>query len=64
MLPPPRGEFPAAFAELAEGHPRVTLIANSFGETLTVMERGEHWIHTDAQLAVLDAWLTRKSRDR
>lgn len=28
-----------------------------FGCTLTVMENGEHWFHTEEQLAVLDAWL-------
>ena len=26
---------------------------------LTVMENGEHWFHTEAQLAVLDAWMAK-----
>lgn len=29
---------------------------------LTVMEGGEHWFHTEAQLAFLDAWLREKER--
>lgn len=28
-----------------------------FGCTVTVKENGEHWFHTEEQLAVLDAWL-------
>lgn len=28
-----------------------------FACTVTVMENGEHWFHTEEQLAVLDAWL-------
>lgn len=31
--------------------------ARLFGCTVTVMENGEHWFHTEEQLAVLDAWL-------
>lgn len=31
-----------------------------FGCALTVMENGEHWFHTEEQLAVLDAWLRRE----
>lgn len=31
--------------------------ARRFGCTVTVMEYGEHWFHTEEQLAVLDAWL-------
>ena len=31
--------------------------AQRFGCTITVMENGEHWFHTEEQLAVLDAWL-------
>lgn len=34
--------------------------AQWFGCTVTVMEDGEHWFHTEAQLAVLDAWLRRE----
>ena len=31
--------------------------AQQFGCKVTVMENGEHWFHTEEQLAVLDAWL-------
>ena len=31
--------------------------ARQFGCTVTVMENGEHWFHTEEQLSVLDAWL-------
>ena len=31
--------------------------AQRFGCTVAVMENGEHWFHTEEQLAVLDAWL-------
>ena len=34
--------------------------ARRFGGTVTVMENGEHWFHTEEQLAVLDAWLRRE----
>ena len=34
--------------------------AKRFGCTVTVMENGEHWFHTEEQLAVLDAWLRRE----
>ncbi len=34
--------------------------ARRFGCTVTVMEKGEHWFHTEEQLAVLDAWLRRE----
>ncbi len=30
---------------------------NQIGATLTVMEDGEHWFHTDAQMKVLDNWI-------
>lgn len=35
--------------------------AQRFGCTVTVMENGEHWFHTEEQLAVLDAWLQRET---
>ena len=35
--------------------------AQRFGCTVTVMENGEHWFHTEEQLAVLDAWLRRET---
>ena len=30
---------------------------NQIGATLTVMEDGEHWFHTDAQMKFLDNWI-------
>ena len=35
--------------------------ARQFGCTVTVMENGEHWFHTEEQLAVLDAWLQKET---
>lgn len=35
--------------------------AQRFGCTVTIMENGEHWFHTQEQLAVLDAWLQRET---
>ena len=35
--------------------------AQRFGCMVTVMENGEHWFHTEEQLAVLDAWLQRET---
>ena len=35
--------------------------AQQFGCTVTVMENGEHWFHTEEQLAVLDAWLQKET---
>ena len=35
--------------------------AHQFGCTVTVIENGEHWFHTEEQLAVLDAWLQRET---
>lgn len=34
--------------------------AQRFGCTVTVMENGEHWFHTEEQLTVLDAWLRKE----
>lgn len=34
--------------------------AQRFGCTVTVMENGEHWFHTEEQMAVLDAWLRKE----
>ena len=38
----------------------VDSFAQRFGCTVTVMENGEHWFHTEEQLAVLDAWLRKE----
>ena len=35
--------------------------AKRFGCTVTVMENGEHWFHTEEQFAVLDAWLQQET---
>lgn len=39
--------------------PRQTIdrFVRSHNATLTVMEHGAHWFHTDEQLAFLDAWM-------
>ena len=36
----------------------MTDFAQKTGSTLTIMPDGEHWFHTPAQMAFLDAWLT------
>lgn len=38
----------------------VDIFAQRFSCTVTVMENGEHWFHTEEQLAALDAWLRRE----
>ena len=38
----------------------ITKFAEQIGATLTIMENGEHWFHTDEQLNFLDTWV-RKS---
>lgn len=38
----------------------ITKFAEQIGATLTIMENGEHWFHTDEQLKFLDTWV-RKS---
>ena len=35
--------------------------ARRFGCSVTVMENGEHWFHTEEQLAVLDTWLQKET---
>ena len=35
--------------------------ARRFGCTVTIMENGEHWFHTQEQLAVLDVWLQKET---
>ena len=53
-------------AILYAGHDHLTAretvddFAKRFGCTVTVMENGEHWFHTEEQLAVLDAWLRKE----
>ena len=38
----------------------IAAFAASHHAGLTVMDNGEHWFHTDAQLAFLDLWLSRR----
>lgn len=35
----------------------ISEFANRIGAKLTIMEDGEHWFHTDAQMKVLDNWI-------
>ena len=54
-------DSPTAILYAGQDHltPRQTVddFAQRFGCTVTVKENGEHWFHTEEQLAVLDAWL-------
>lgn len=36
----------------------ISEFSDRIGATLTVMEDGEHWFHTDAQMKVLDNWIS------
>ena len=36
----------------------ISEFANRIGATLTVIEDGEHWFHTDAQMEALDNWIS------
>lgn len=38
----------------------ISAFAEQIGATLTVMENGEHWFHTDEQMQFLDAWIKSK----
>jgi hypothetical protein len=39
----------------------ITDFANKHQATLTVMEGGEHWFHTEEQMAFLDNWIKEKN---
>ena len=39
----------------------ITNFANKHQATLTVMEGGEHWFHTEEQMAFLDNWIKEKN---
>ena len=45
--------------------PRETVeaFARRTGAALTVMEGGEHWFHTNAQMQFLDAWVRANTVD-
>ncbi len=38
----------------------VRIFADRHGADITVMENGEHWFHTEEQMAFLDQWILRK----
>lgn len=40
----------------------ISRFSNRIGAELTVMPKGEHWFHTDEQMAFLDAWIRRAIR--
>lgn len=40
----------------------ISRFSNRIGAELTVMPKGEHWFHTDEQMAFLDAWVRRTIR--
>lgn len=41
----------------------VSAFAQRIGASLTVMEDGEHWFHTDEQMRFLDSWLEKSILD-
>ena len=40
----------------------ISEFASQTGATLTVMQNGEHWFHTDDQMAFLDEWIIKSSK--
>ena len=40
----------------------ISEFADRIGATLTVMEAGEHWFHTEEQMKILDHWLSNSIR--
>lgn len=42
----------------------IAAFAKKNNASLTVMEGGEHWFHTEEQLAFLDGWITKLERTR
>lgn len=40
----------------------ISEFTNRIGATLTVMQNGEHWFHTNAQMRFLDSWLNTSIR--
>lgn len=59
-----RWDSPTAILYAGQDHltqrETVDAFAKRFGYTVTVMENGEHWFHTEEQMAVLDAWLRKE----
>ena len=42
----------------------IRAFAQTHGAHLTVMEHGEHWFHTDAQMRFLDDWILKRRNTR
>lgn len=40
----------------------ISAFSRQIGATLTVMENGEHWFHTDEQMQFLDTWILEGNR--
>ena len=40
----------------------ITAFAKNHGASLTVMQNGEHWFHTEEQMRFLDDWIVGKMR--
>ena len=38
----------------------ISRFADKIGATLTVMKNGEHWFHTEEQIAFLDEWMKKR----
>lgn len=59
-----RRDSPTAILYAGQDHltawETVADFARRFGCAVTVMENGEHWFHTEEQLAVLDAWIRKE----
>ena len=57
-------DSPAAILYAGQDHltvrETVDSFARRFGCTVTVMENGEHWFHTEQQPALLDTWLRKE----
>ena len=41
----------------------ISAFAETCGASLTVMEDGEHWFHTDEQMRFLDEWIRKRDAD-
>ena len=50
--------------DLLTSRETVEAFAERHGASLTVMEEGEHWFHTEEQMAFLDAWIRSGTADR
>ena len=50
-----RSERP--IVESLTSYETISCFADQISATLTVMKGGEHWFHTDNQMAFLDQWI-------